>query len=186
MLLRATHDFKATDPRDKLFALIGISDPASCGPVHIDYTKDVSSLYRETARYIITEEQDLSLLHHTGIGKTRKLIGLPSWVPDWSGAMPNIWWQGPNYSATKDRRSDIRGVTLHGVKDWDTIAISGNVVDTIQYLTMEVIYTTNGDGVYEGEPAAKKRYSRYIEMKELIDQHVPEVYITGQPKEEAL
>ncbi len=51
---------------------------------------------------------------------------------------------------------------------------------------MEVIYTTNGDGVYEEEPAAKKRHSRYIEMKELIDQHVPEVYITGQPKEEAL
>lgn len=56
IFLQLTHSFKATDPRDKLFALMGMSDPASCGPVQIDYTKDVSSLCREIACYIFIRE----------------------------------------------------------------------------------------------------------------------------------
>ena len=46
VLLYSTHPFKATEPRDKIFALLGISDPATWGPIHIDYTKDISTLYR--------------------------------------------------------------------------------------------------------------------------------------------
>jgi len=87
ILLQLTHRFKATDPRDKLFALMGMSDPASCGPVQIDYTKDVLSLYREIARYIFIRERGLSSLHNAGIGSPRSLTDLPSWVPDWSCAL---------------------------------------------------------------------------------------------------
>lgn len=68
MLLQATQHCGATDQKNKLFALIGISDPASCQDFHVDYGKDASSVYRNTARDILIEERNLSLLHDTVIG----------------------------------------------------------------------------------------------------------------------
>lgn len=186
VLLQATHAFKATNPRDKLFALIGISDPASCGPVKVDYRKDISSLYRETARYILIDRYDLSLLHSTGIGIPRNLMDLPSWVPDWSCSTINNLSQRQIYNTTKDRTSVIRGVSVHGVRDWNTVAISGKIVDTIERLSVVREWTINQDGVYEGELIAKARYSVYVEMRDLVEQYVPEVYETGQTREEAL
>jgi Heterokaryon incompatibility protein (HET) len=186
ILLQTTHAFKATNPRDKLFALMGISDPASYGPVQIDYAKDVSSLYREAARYILMQERNLSLLHNTGIGSSRNLMDLPSWAPDWSCYPNSNWSEARTYTATKERRSDIRGVTLHGVRDLNAIAISGKVLDMIQCLSTERVVTPNEDGVYEGGQNAKRQYSWYAEMRDLVEQHLPETYATGQPKEEAL
>jgi hypothetical protein len=186
ILLRATHAFKAKNPRDKLFALLGISHPSTWGPVHAGYTKDVLSLYRETAHHIILEEQSLSLLHHTGIGNAKDVKGLPSWVPDWSCYSMNNWSQGQTYTATKDRMSDIRDTTSGGVRDWNAIAISGKVVDTIQCLSTERINTPNEDSLFEGELTAKRQYSWYVEMRDVTDQHVPALYRTGQPKDEAL
>lgn len=80
--LQARHSFEATDPRDKLSALMEMSDPTSWGPVQIDYTEDVLPLYRKIARYIFIREQGLSLLHNAGIRSLKSLTDLPFWVPD--------------------------------------------------------------------------------------------------------
>ena len=186
VLLQATHAFKAKDPRDKLFALLGISHPSTWGPVRADYTKDVVSLYRETARHIIFDEQSLLLLHHTGIGNTRNVKDLPSWVPDWSGYSMNNWSQGQTYIATKDRKPEIRGMTSNGVKDQNAVAIRGKIVDTIQCLSKERMNAPNEDSLYEGELNAKRQHAWYVEMRDLVDRHVPATYKTGQLKDEAL
>lgn len=169
LLLQTTHAFKATNPRDRLFASIGISDPDSCGPVNVDYTKDVSSLYKEAARYILIERLDLSLLHDSGVGVPRNLMDLPSWVPDWSCSKINDLLNGRSYTATRNRKSVIRRVSVDGVRDWNTVAIAGKRVDTIQHLSTQREYSLNQDGVYEGEVLTKVRYSSYVEMRELVE-----------------
>jgi len=49
-----------------------------------------------------------------------------------------------------------------------------------------MIHTQNKDGVYESEQDSKRQYSWYVEVRDLVEQHVAEVYANGQPKEEAL
>lgn len=50
--LQARHSFEATDPRDKLFALMEMSNPTSWGPVQIDYAKDILPLQRNCPLHI--------------------------------------------------------------------------------------------------------------------------------------
>jgi hypothetical protein len=68
----------------------------------------------------------------------------------------------------------------------NAVAFSGSVVDTIQHLIAERKNTLNEDGVYDGEPAVQIQYSWFAEVKALVHKHIPDVYPTGQPKDEAL
>lgn len=49
----------ASDPRDKVFGLLGV---CSHEGLEADYTKRISQVYREVARYIIEKEQNLDVL----------------------------------------------------------------------------------------------------------------------------
>ncbi|KAI9764824.1 MAG: hypothetical protein M1839_005701 [Geoglossum umbratile] len=74
----------ATNPRDKIYALLGmISDSLNFIP-NPDYAAPVGEVYMGMARYLVQNSNPLLLLHQAGIGYHRALTGLPSWVPDWS------------------------------------------------------------------------------------------------------
>ena len=80
--------FDATDPRDKLFAIVGLAEKAS-GKIHPlitpDYTKSVKQVFRDGARYIAEELRNIEFL---GSISYRSLVDAPeedfnSWVPRW-------------------------------------------------------------------------------------------------------
>ncbi|KAL1799894.1 hypothetical protein ACET3X_000236 [Alternaria dauci] len=76
-------DRASTDPRDKVFAVLGLvgetKDGDSC--MVPDYRKSVDQVYREIAREIMTKEGRMDiLLAASGINGDEEL---PSWVPDW-------------------------------------------------------------------------------------------------------
>lgn len=76
--------FSCTDPRDKLFGLLGlmgtpVNDDPSLQP---DYTTSVVEVCRRFAGYAIASTRSLHILH--SVGTKRTLCELPSWVPDWS------------------------------------------------------------------------------------------------------
>jgi hypothetical protein len=80
-LLRQTLAFQATDPRDKVFALVGLSHGVD--PDFIDYKLNMHEVFIRGARFVIRDNaatalQILSLVrgHNRGV--------LPSWVPDWT------------------------------------------------------------------------------------------------------
>ncbi|TXB97060.1 hypothetical protein FocTR4_00011837 [Fusarium oxysporum f. sp. cubense] len=80
-LLGDTRDCNASDPRDKIFALLGLWKKQ----VDPDYTLSPQAVYTGLASTLVTDErwevvaQLLDMATHG-----RSMLGLPSWVPDWS------------------------------------------------------------------------------------------------------
>jgi hypothetical protein len=82
-LLRYAHGSKATDPRDYVFALLGISLEAEEPILQPNYEKDErkEKTYLRVAKYMVEKGHALELLQHvTFDGSSRNL---PSWVPQW-------------------------------------------------------------------------------------------------------
>jgi hypothetical protein len=80
-LLWNTWDRASTDPRDKVFVVLGLVGDAQGVTVAPDYRKSMERVYQETAHHIIEKEGHMDiLLAASGIHDDD---GLPSWVPDW-------------------------------------------------------------------------------------------------------
>ena len=85
----------ASDDRDRIFALLGMSNccivkgtdhdnSLSSSILHIDYSQSVSEVYQNFTKYIIRRDQSLNILRcHFPNNQTYKGVQLPSWCPDW-------------------------------------------------------------------------------------------------------
>lgn len=81
LLLKATLVCECGDPRDKVFALLGLTEETGQGKLIPDYSKSVSQVYAETIRYLIHTERKLNELSFSQPSRQHEL---PTWVPDWS------------------------------------------------------------------------------------------------------
>jgi hypothetical protein len=76
--------FKATNARDKLYALLGLSDQNKKPAIVADYPCEEDDLYFQFAVDHIHETRTLDILGCTTVYKAGDKAQLPSWVPDWS------------------------------------------------------------------------------------------------------
>ncbi|KAK4463253.1 ankyrin and HET domain-protein [Cladorrhinum samala] len=81
-LLQFSHSFRATNPRDKVYSILGLAHDRQDFSLRIDYDRPVASLYTKVASRIFYKTQNLSLLDDVLFPKS--VPELPSWVPDWS------------------------------------------------------------------------------------------------------
>ncbi|KAH8650007.1 ankyrin and HET domain-containing protein [Xylariales sp. PMI_506] len=83
-VLYPTRRMQSTDPRDKLFALVGLCGSAGIDP---DYTRSVRDIYIDFMRTFIEANHDFSLILTAGLWNAAngEDINLPSWVPDFRG-----------------------------------------------------------------------------------------------------
>ncbi|KAI8944090.1 HET-domain-containing protein [Xylaria longipes] len=80
----------ATNPRDKVYGLLGLIDDAQY--ITVDYDSPIEMVYENCARGTITKSCGLDLFSHlTGPVRSKTLLyddsqmlNLPSWVPDWN------------------------------------------------------------------------------------------------------
>lgn len=77
-ILHNTQNAKCTDPRDRLFAILGIVEDSI--DVEIDYSIPVEKVYRDWAWKRIRRTKTLDIL--TACADSRRSGDLPSWVPD--------------------------------------------------------------------------------------------------------
>jgi hypothetical protein len=79
-LLRITStSFACTDPRDRIFALLGITNDANLS-IRADYTKTAEDVYTEATMYLINAENNIDMLLDQRI--SRQTSSLPTWIPD--------------------------------------------------------------------------------------------------------
>lgn len=129
---------QATDPRDKVYALLGMRQDVQLPSVpSCDYTVDVRTLFTGVTVDLINMCSDLNPL--IGLrGSPSALADLPSWVVDWSGSVPGqdrsrFWdhqarWTGRDYCADRGTFGVGDGLRL---ADERTLLLAGLYVDKI-------------------------------------------------------
>ncbi|MCJ1306637.1 hypothetical protein MMC25_000280 [Agyrium rufum] len=78
--LGRTH--RASDARDKIYALMGLSSDGNVYAPHIDYSQPYEVVYRNFAKLFVQNGHGIELLYQAGV--TSDSENLPSWVPDWN------------------------------------------------------------------------------------------------------
>lgn len=82
-ILAAFANCEATDPRDKIFSLLGVFPAEEKVSFDApDYNKNVEDVYTEFAKSFVRKFNDASILFYAGA--CRRVLQVPSWVPDWS------------------------------------------------------------------------------------------------------
>ncbi|KAF2973326.1 hypothetical protein GQX73_g355 [Xylaria multiplex] len=124
-------DRQCLDPRDKIYALLGFLSP-HMPKIIPDYTKAVGEIYVEVFCAMIRErEGDLSTLLGEGFNSGK--LGLPSWVPDFSGT-----YGAPGFHLTRALRAyplfNACGTRQGQLKivDNKTLQVTGSCIDKVQ------------------------------------------------------
>lgn len=143
--LWASRDFNATDPRDKIYALIGLCerDGQTTRP---DYTKDVQDVYRETALAILFPQDpkigansSLRFHEHPVMGflceteRTENIYALPSWVPDWRARPYESLWAMNSRTGYKAAGTSKTKIAL--TDDPNKISLAGKIGDAVHLVS---------------------------------------------------
>ncbi|KAF2471045.1 uncharacterized protein BDR25DRAFT_29912 [Lindgomyces ingoldianus] len=145
-LLLETHRFsKSTDPRDKVYAFLGLADkrmapfrthPEALAP---NYNLSVQTVYTDAARALLTSYGNLSLLSHVQDPSQTQIPHLPSWVPDYSVDLDPypLRYRGPGFwKASGGLKWDINVFTMaNGFLDVQGYQLS--FIDQASVLTTE-------------------------------------------------
>ena len=94
-ILHVTNGFHVSDPRDKIFGVLGlVGDIPAALRALIDYGLSTSEVYQLAAIYLIEIGFLYELFHHAGLERQSATVSMPSWVSDWNSDM-NIKNLGP-------------------------------------------------------------------------------------------
>ncbi|KAF8854282.1 hypothetical protein BDZ45DRAFT_597243 [Acephala macrosclerotiorum] len=133
-LLLSHKSKKSTDPKDKVYALVGISS-SQRDFGRIDYCLTEREIFTHTAHHIITTSQKLNVIcvkQHE-----RDQYGLPSWVPDWTRPpatyplVVGLHHHQPEFKAAGDTLADAQFSP-----DGYVLRSKGFVLDTIDAVGM--------------------------------------------------
>ena len=125
-LLERSHPFRASDPRDKVYSVLGLAEDREDLGIAVDYTCTTEQLYIHTAAKILKVKPAVRFLYnclHT------KSLTLPSWVPDWSN------WQFGSRGVRLSSGYDACGSTPDElIVDGMKLHVTGCLVDEIVYV----------------------------------------------------
>lgn len=132
---------QATDPRDKVYALLGVANDLNTSVPQVDYTTHFRIIFANYSKWFITRYHDLSVLKLVSLHPylpvpTQTCANLPSWVPDFRSYdfFNNLrLHEGPKYFSHGSRRLyNATGSSYASVRDSQPLQ-----------LTLEGIYVGN-------------------------------------------
>ena len=109
-LLCRFRDNLATEQKDHVFALVGISSDGDHPAYRPDYTREVEDVYREVAWTAINQYSSLHILSAAGLQDG--IANLPFWTPDWT-VSPQVLLYGLAFPATFQASGRTKGVITH-------------------------------------------------------------------------
>lgn len=142
VLLSRHRPSMATNPRDKIYALLGLCDERELDELGlgVDYNLPLEELFTIVAKKIIQHDKNLDILSATIISKAHQsgAESLPSWVPDWSLSDPPraIRYNGLNtpekcmFKTTPDYSCELE------IGDDNTLIVQGQIIDEISEVGM--------------------------------------------------
>ncbi|KAG8423178.1 hypothetical protein J3458_000094 [Metarhizium acridum] len=161
-------DCLATDPRDKVFAMLPLTNPDETD-VQADYAKDKQEVYRDTTLSLLRKNLD----YLSGCQNPARSNGFPSWVPDLEvpsrplltetnyghdKSLVNLWGNPPDDVAKfeyvpNEARLNIHGVIFDEVKvinedDYIEAESSNQDVRTISE-RWRIFYESHRDALFE-------------------------------------
>ncbi|KAF4458533.1 heterokaryon incompatibility [Fusarium albosuccineum] len=79
-----------TDPKDKVFALFPlVNDWGNQDQMEADYNMEIRRIYRDVVEKVMVIDESLLILMGS-TEKSKDLVDLPSWVPDWTTKPPQF------------------------------------------------------------------------------------------------
>ena len=94
------YGLKTSDPRDKIFAMLGIASGECLKHIKADYGSPAPDIYLDAMKAISQDITNFSLLSFAGLAAPRPLFDgrpdIPSWVPDFSTALHHSTWWNPS------------------------------------------------------------------------------------------
>ena len=136
-LLAAVDTCDSRDPRDRLYALLGIDRNHELG-IEPDYKKGVAKVYAEFIQQALKKHSCLALNGSNGIGAVRinqeRITGLPSWVPDFTRRSRNVCDRFQPWNTPVDRKPETEFS-----KDGLTLTAKGLVIDRVNGYELEEV-----------------------------------------------
>lgn len=90
-LIEDHRETSASDPRDKIYAILGLSDKnlkpftKHAEALVVDYNIDIQTLYTRITKALLHSYENLQFLNYVEVRpRFTKITGLPSWVPDYN------------------------------------------------------------------------------------------------------
>ena len=130
---------QASDPRDKVYGLLGLKDAdqisrISCLGIEPDYRLSASQVFRHTARQLLLQSSDLNML---GANTATTNQELPSWVPDWSTTTsgPHPLMHDARGCPRQTHASRSTQAALRFLGDGGVLVLSGHVVMDVTRLS---------------------------------------------------
>jgi hypothetical protein len=134
-LFYLTQGCKATDPRDQVFAVLGMAQEATQPSLRPNYCEDWRETYLRYTEYFIREGSGLRTLYLSSADSASayKQSGeIPSWVPDFSFESKRIWFANDH--------GEVHGETTAGGHDTPSPRINMNLrILTVQALQLDSI-----------------------------------------------
>lgn len=128
-LLFATRMFLCTDPRDHIYALLGLASDIRTGykSLSIDYSSSVTTIMHQLCLCIVKEKGTLEFLSSAFRGNYKDM-SLPSWVPDILS--PNLYGMSLPFKPT---RNSALNVDLS--QNEKILPMMGKMIDEVKMLT---------------------------------------------------
>jgi hypothetical protein len=127
--LLGLHHLNATDPRDKIFAVLGIACDAGGEALQPKYEMSISDVYCQVARYLLLRDPQIIILNRAGIGIPRTFSELPSWAPDWTCSSTMSF--GSNFRTSKYQAALYTHPNVQPGPGFRDLAFTGLLIDII-------------------------------------------------------
>ncbi|KAL7898336.1 heterokaryon incompatibility domain-containing protein [Trichoderma sp. TUCIM 5745] len=143
---------ESTDPRDKVFALLGIADSQDVSSLgcKVDYNMTAMEVYIALAKSYIQRDGNFDILGYVKHGAN--VAGLPSWVPDWTNQgemainLRTLVMYGISFNHHSGGDKDCGASVLSGLlgEPWGNNCCNAHVLETIAGLAEKNDYIAGG------------------------------------------